>query len=161
MPNALEAACNLVSLLTKKNQTVVLAESCTGGLVSGAIAAVPGASAVLWGSFVTYTWDAKQKMLLVSQETLQRHGAVSRECALEMACGALAKSGADIACAITGLAGPADDGSGTPIGTVWIAVKKQNAPAQANVYHFEGGREDVSSAACVQALLDILNSQEP
>ncbi|GHU43706.1 competence damage-inducible protein A [Spirochaetia bacterium] len=153
-----EAAEKLVTCLTQKKQTVVLAESCTAGLVAAAIASVPGASAVLWGSFVTYALDAKEKLLAVPPQLLRRHGAVSRECALAMARGALTKSGADIACAVTGLAGPDGDGSETPVGTVWIAVQKQNDQARANVYHFEGGRAGIRDAAALQSLLEIIRN---
>ncbi|GHT77262.1 competence damage-inducible protein A [Spirochaetia bacterium] len=130
---------------------IVAAESCTAGLVADLLAGVPGASGVLWGSFVSYTPDAKVRMLGVDDALLRQYGAVSRETAVSMAQGALERSEADIAVSVTGLAGPDGDGSGVPVGTVWIGVAWSNG-AKAGVYHFSGSRNEVRRCAAVEAL---------
>jgi PncC family amidohydrolase len=150
-------AKKLVQLLTGLGKSVAVAESCTAGLVSSLIAGVPGASRVLWGSFVTYTLEAKQKMLGVPNETLEHFGAVSRECACAMALGALEKSGADFALSVTGLAGPGGDGTELPVGTVWIAAIGQGEKAQALLYHFRGSRNHIRKKAAEKVIDAVLN----
>ena len=111
----------LVDRFTKRGLRFAAAESCTGGKIASLLAGIPGASKVLWGSFVTYTEDAKSKLLGVKNETLEQFGAVSEEVAVEMAQGAAVRSGADLTLSVTGLAGP--DGDGVhPVGTVFFAV---------------------------------------
>lgn len=100
---------------------VALAESCTGGLVASAITEVPGSSAVLDRSFVTYSNEAKIEMLGVSSDIIDTFGAVSVACAWDMAKGALARSGADIAVAVSGIAGPGGGTELKPVGTVVFA----------------------------------------
>jgi PncC family amidohydrolase len=117
-----DSAERLVATLREQGLTIAFAESCTAGLAASMVADVPGASKVLWGGVVAYTWDAKEKLLGVRQDTLENYGAVSRETALEMARGVLAASGADLAAAVTGLAGPDGDGENAPVGTVWFAA---------------------------------------
>jgi nicotinamide-nucleotide amidase len=104
---------------------VAIAESCTGGLVSAAITEVPGSSAVLGFGFVTYSNEAKMKMLGVNEDILDTFGAVSVAVAWAMAQGALKKSGADIAVAISGVAGPDGGTEKKPVGTVVFAVAKK------------------------------------
>src|SRR5579871_6583189 len=99
-------ARSLLDLCRSRKLTIATAESCTGGLVAAALTEIPGSSDVVDRGFVTYSDAAKQAMLGVSPATLARHGAVSRETAEAMAQGALAHSNADIAVAITGIAGP-------------------------------------------------------
>jgi PncC family amidohydrolase len=146
----------LVQCLTSLNKSVAAAESCTAGLASSLIAGIPGASRVLWGSFVSYTPEAKQLMLGVGNEILDQFGAVSGECACAMAQGALEKSGADFAFSVTGLAGPGGDERGTPLGTVWIAAVRQGEKAQATLYHFTGSRNRIRRKAAEKALDIIL-----
>jgi nicotinamide-nucleotide amidase len=110
----------LVRLLTERKQTLALAESCTGGFIANRITNVPGASAVLWGSGVTYANDAKQKWVGVNQATLDVHGAVSEQTAREMAEGVRRVSGADYAVSVTGIAGPSGGSDEKPAGTVFI-----------------------------------------
>jgi nicotinamide-nucleotide amidase len=117
---ALEAV--VVRLLTERGQTVALAESCTGGYIAHRLTNVPGASAVLPGSFVTYSDAVKQKLLGVRAATLAAHGAVSAETAREMAEGARNALGADYALAVTGIAGPGGGSDEKPVGTVFIAL---------------------------------------
>jgi PncC family amidohydrolase len=135
---------------------MVLAESCTGGLAADLIARIPGASRVLWGSFVVYTPEAKAGMLGLDRGLLEKYGAVSRETACALAAGALEKSGVYLAAAVTGLAGPAGDGSAVPVGTVWIATAIRGGEAAAAVFHFQGSRNGVRISAAAAALEEAL-----
>ena len=112
----------LVRRLTERKQTLVLAESCTGGFIANRITNVPGASAVLLAGLVTYSNAAKQHFLGVRAETIAAHGAVSEAVACEMAEGARARTGADFALAVTGIAGPGGGTPEKPVGTVFIAL---------------------------------------
>jgi PncC family amidohydrolase len=131
---------------------IVTAESCTAGLVADLLASVPGASRVFWGGFVCYTPEAKMRMLGIEEALLEKYGLVSRETALAMASGALKQNGADIAVSVTGLAGPGSDGSGVPVGTVWIGVARLGGESEALAYHYTGSRQDVRRAAALEAL---------
>ena len=111
-----------VRLLAKDQKTLALAESCTGGALAHLITNVPGASAVFWGGYVTYSNEAKQINLGVSTQTLAAHGAVSEPVARAMAEGARTRSGADFALAITGIAGPDGGTREKPTGTVFLAL---------------------------------------
>jgi nicotinamide-nucleotide amidase len=111
-----------VRLLTERNKTLALAESCTGGAIAHLITNVPGASAVLLGGYVTYSNVSKQINLGVRAETLAAHGAVSEAAAREMAEGARARLGADFAIAVTGIAGPSGGSKEKPAGTVFLAL---------------------------------------
>ena len=123
--DSLEAV--VVRLLTERAQTLALAESCTGGHLANRITNVPGASAMLWASCVTYSNESKQKLLGVRAETLVEHGAVSEPTAREMAEGARRISGADYAIAVTGIAGPGGGTNSKPVGTVFIALAGQTS----------------------------------
>src|SRR3974377_497249 len=114
-------AKRLLDLYRGRGMRVATAESCTGGLVAAALTAVPGSSDVFECSFVTYSNDAKQKLLGVAAATLRRYGAVSAETASAMARGALQRSGADCAVSITGIAGPGGGSKEKPIGLVYFA----------------------------------------
>lgn len=119
------------------------AESCTGGLIGGAITAIPGSSEFYKGGIVSYSNEAKASLLGVRQETLSEHGAVSSECAGEMAAGACKALNADCAVAVTGIAGPGGGTAMKPVGLVFIAsIRKGRAPTVTrNV--FSGDREEV------------------
>ncbi len=110
----------VIRLLTERKQTLALAESCTGGGLANRLTNVPGASAVLLASLVTYANEAKQKFVGVRAETLAAHGAVSEAVAREMAAGARRETGADYALSVTGIAGPGGGSEGKPVGTVFI-----------------------------------------
>jgi len=152
----------LVRLLKSRSQYLVLAESCTAGLAADALAGIPGASACLWGSFVCYTFRAKVRMLGLGEEQLNKYGLVSEKTARAMALGALEKSGAGAAVSVTGLAGPDGDGSGVPVGTVWIATALRQDPDSSGIscgaaeFHFEGSRNRVRQQAAQQALEQII-----
>ncbi|MFO0993458.1 MAG: CinA family protein [Hyphomicrobiales bacterium] len=115
-----------------RNKGIMLsaAESCTGGLVSAALTAIAGSSDVVDRGFVTYSNDAKHEMLGVSREILKQHGAVSRECAVAMAEGALSRSRASIACSITGIAGPGGGTPEKPVGLVYLACAAKHHPTR-------------------------------
>ncbi len=112
----------LVRLLLEKKMKISVAESCTGGLVTGKITSVSGSSAVLDGSVVSYANEIKHKLLGVSEKVLNEKGAVSKECALEMAAGVRKLMNSDIGLSITGIAGPTGGTSEKPVGTVFVAV---------------------------------------
>ncbi|MDR0387312.1 MAG: CinA family protein [Treponema sp.] len=131
---------------------IVTAESCTAGLAADLLASVPGASRVFWGSFVCYTPDAKTRMLGIEKALLEKYGLVSRETAAAMAGSALKLSGADMAVSVTGLAGPEGDGSGVPVGTVWIGAACRGGKPEASAYRYAGSRQEVRRAAAREAL---------
>ena len=155
-------ARQLVECLAERHCMLVIAESCTAGLVSDLVARVSGASAVLWGSFVCYTAEAKQRMLGIDGDFLRRYGLVSRETAREMAMCALNLADASIAAAVTGIAGPLGDGSNTPIGTVWVAVAHRTEGKAAAVsekeLHFDGSRAEIRMQAAAAVLEELLKS---
>lgn len=141
----------VLELLKNRGETVTFAESCTGGLLCGAFVDCAGASDCLKESFVTYANEAKEQMLGVKSETLARCGAVSGECAREMALGAARAAGADWAVSVTGIAGPGGGTAEKPVGTVWIGVAHEGA-AQAREYHFRGQRQWIRKLSVVNAL---------
>ena len=111
-----------VRLLSRKGLRITFAESCTGGLMAASVTDVPGASAVFPGSAVTYSNGIKIKAVSVDPETIEKHTEVSREAAREMAAGAAAFFGADIAVSATGYAGPGGGTENDPVGTVYVGV---------------------------------------
>ena len=111
----------LVKLLKEKGLILATAESCTGGLIAKRITDVAGSSAVFECGIISYSNRIKQELLGVSAQTLEEHGAVSAECAREMVEGVLKLSGADLAVAVTGIAGPESDNTNKPVGIVYIA----------------------------------------
>ena len=117
-----DMAARVLDACRTRGLKVATAESCTGGLVAGALTEVPGSSDVLDRGFVTYSNAAKEAMLGVPAATLERHGAVSRETAEAMAAGALAMSDADLAVAITGVVGPGGGSAEKPVGLVHFAA---------------------------------------
>ena len=133
------------------------AESCTGGLISGTITAISGSSQWFDRAFVTYTNEAKMQMLDVQAATLEAFGAVSVQTARQMACGALSHSSADIAVAVTGIAGPTGGTKDKPVGTVCIAVARRGEDgAYAFCHHFADDRMAVRLATVQKALEDLL-----
>ena len=149
----IDAAKLLLDLCTKKNLTLATAESCTGGLVAGVISEIPGSSAVLDRGFVTYSNEAKQQMLGVTRATIDVHGAVSRECAEEMAKGALAHAPVDLAVSITGIAGPTGAVPGKPIGLVFFCAASRSGRIIAHERKYgDIGRANVRRESVLQAL---------
>jgi nicotinamide-nucleotide amidase len=144
----------VATLLRERGFTLALAESCTGGLVSARLTDLPGASAFLERSFVTYSNRAKVEELGVPADLIDRHGAVSEEVAREMARGARRVAGADIGGAITGIAGPDGGTPEKPVGLVYLALDGA-AGERVRRVHFVGSRESVRYQAS-QTLLDMM-----
>ena len=143
---------------TQKGQTIAVAESCTGGLLAAALTDLPGSSSIFERGFVTYSNAAKVELLGVSAETLARHGAVSEPVAQEMARGALQRSNAHLAVAITGIAGPGGSDS-KPEGRVCFAVATSGSIASSETKEFGAqGRDAVRTAARDYALELILKN---
>ena len=142
--------------LLARRLSLVTAESCSGGWIAKLMTDIAGSSAWFDCGMVVYSYEAKQTLLGVCAQTLEEHGAVSRETVLEMVSGALARSGAGIAVAVTGIAGPGGGSEGKPVGTVWIGWKQRGGYARAQVFHFAGDREAVrrqTVAAAIDGLL--------
>jgi nicotinamide-nucleotide amidase len=149
----LDAAEHLLAVCKRKKLTVATAESCTGGLVAAAISAISGSSDVLDRGYVTYSNRAKQEMLGVTPTTLEAYGAVSRECAEEMARGALAHAGVDLTVSITGIAGPTGATPGKPIGLVHFAAASRGGRLIAHEAQYgDVGRSQVRRLSLLQAL---------
>jgi nicotinamide-nucleotide amidase len=151
---ALRAAATSVLQRARSNGLkIATAESCTGGLVAAALTEIAGSSDVVDRGFVTYSNDAKHVMLGVPTTTLQRHGAVSAETAAAMAKGALQHSLADIAVAITGIAGPGGGSKQKPIGLVHFAAASRNGSRVARVKRYGNiGRSQVRKRSVAEAL---------
>jgi len=154
--NTEEPARQLAARLIEQRLTLALAESCTAGLVADLLAGISGVSAALWGSFVCYTSEAKQRMLGLERDFLERYGLVSAETARAMAKRARELAGTSIAAAVTGVAGPLGDGSGVPIGTVWIAAAWEGH-CREKKFHFQGTRAEIRMQAAAAVLEDLLD----
>ncbi len=152
-----------VALLAEYGQaglTVTTAESCTGGLIGGAITAIPDSSRIFERGFVTYGNDAKAELLNVPRELLAAHGAVNPDVALAMATGALARSKADVAVAVTGIAGPGGGSKAKPVGLVYIATAVRHGPTKVYEHIFSGDRDSVRLQT-MECALDYLRAARP
>ena len=146
------AAARLGERLRAARQVLVTAESCTGGWIAKAVTDVPGSSSWFDCGMAAYSYEAKQAMLGVNPLTLEVHGAVSRECVVEMVSGALVHSGATVAVAVTGIAGPTGGTDDKPVGTVWIAWKRRGGYPIAEKFGFDGDRDAVRRQTVAAAL---------
>jgi len=146
----------IAARLKARRGMLVTAESCTGGWAAQELTAVAGSSAWFERGFVTYSNEAKQEMLGVRAETIERHGAVSEETAREMALGALERSRGTVALAITGIAGPSGGSREKPVGTVCFAWAKKDRTLTAETRHFAGDREAVRRQSVEYALAKVL-----
>jgi len=151
-----DLAARLGHALEARGWKVATAESCTGGLVAGAITAIAGSSTWFDRGFVTYSNDAKVELLGVTMATLAAAGAVSEATAREMAAGALAASRADLVVAVTGIAGPSGGTPDKPVGLVCFAWARRGGAAEARTARFAGDRAEVREAAVVAALEGLL-----
>ncbi|MBN8530060.1 MAG: CinA family protein [Caulobacterales bacterium] len=152
-PEEIESqARRVVVRATERGLTIATAESCTGGLVAAAVTEIAGSSAVLDRGFVTYSNAAKMRMLGVAEATLDAHGAVSRETALEMARGAVEQSGAAISVAVTGVAGPGGGSPDKPVGLVHFAAAGPDGVVHVERRFGDIGRQAVRRASVEQAL---------
>lgn len=145
----------VISLLSEKGLTLTAAESCTGGLIAKRLTDVSGASAVFHGSLVTYSNRLKEKWLGVQAETLQTYGAVSAQTAREMALGARKAADADLAVAVTGIAGPNSDDTNKPIGLVFIALAdKDSVTVEKYENHFTDNVREQNRTTSAQRALE-------
>ena len=155
MPNQELRLCaeTLLRLTKRAGVTVVVAESCTAGRLATLLSDAEGAAQHFAGGFVTYTKDQKHRALGVAPELLREKGAVCGEVARAMAEGALARSGAGLAAAITGVAGPEQDEDGNPVGRVCIAVARSGSPTEVIEQHYgDLGRDQVRTCAISDTL---------
>ncbi|MGY1409892.1 MULTISPECIES: CinA family protein [unclassified Luteimonas] len=141
--------------LREGHHMLVTAESCTGGWIAKVVTDIAGSSDWFDCGMAAYSYEAKQALLGVSPQTLEVHGAVSRETAIEMVSGALVHSGASVGVAVTGIAGPGGGSADKPVGTVWIAWKRRGGYARAELFQFDGDRESVRRQTVAAALRGI------
>ena len=155
-----DAGAELVKRIAEKLKArkakITTAESCTGGWLAKTLTDVPGSSEWFEYGFVSYSNNAKQNLLAVSAEILQQYGAVSAEAAEAMANGALLRSEAEVAVAITGIAGPDGGSADKPAGTVWFAWARRGKDAISRCRRFDGDREAVRLQSVVAALAGLL-----
>ena len=155
-----EKVARLAEILQQRGWTVTAAESCTGGAVAMSLTELAGSSNWFNGSFVTYSNELKEKMLGVAPDTLLANGAVSEQVVDEMCEGARLKAGADVAVAISGIAGPGGGSKDKPVGTVCFGVAVEGEPAVTETCLFPGDRRQVRERAvnhALQMLLDKLS----
>lgn len=150
----LTKASDLLELCKSKGLTIATAESCTGGLISALLTEVAGSSEVFSRGFVTYSNDAKTKMLAVDADVIEKHGAVSEEVATAMAVGARRAAGVELAVSVTGVAGPGGGTKGKPVGMVSIAVST-SGNVQVVTHYFSGDRNSVRLQS-VEAAIEML-----
>ncbi len=154
-------AQSVATLFSDRGATLVAAESCTGGWIAKTLTDIAGSSSWFECSVVAYSYEAKEALLGVRPETLEQQGAVSKETVTEMVSGAIARFGATVAVAVTGIAGPSGATPGKPVGTVWVGWKRRGGYAQTELFHFDGDRESVrrqTVAAALRGVQKILTS---
>jgi nicotinamide-nucleotide amidase len=151
MKNIQNTVEKIIQKLTREQQTISFAESCTGGRIASAFTAISGASEVLHGSCVTYSNDIKHLWLGVTNEVLEKHGAVSEACVSQMLDGIQKMAASDYAIAVSGIAGPTGGTEFKPVGTVFIGLK---TPFSQEVFHcnFNGPREAVQEQSTIFAI---------
>ena len=147
-----EAGTQLADVLMQRELTIATAESCTGGWVAKVLTDRAGSSSYVLAGLVTYSNDAKRGWLGVTEPALGEHGAVSEPVVREMVAGALAATGADVAVAISGVAGPGGGSDDKPVGTVWFAWGRSPADTEAVVEQFQGDRDQVRRQAVLYVL---------
>lgn len=156
------AAKLLGTVLSASGKTLAVAESCTAGLLGGAVTSIPGSSLYFSGGVVAYGNSAKISLLGVPPDLISARGAVSREVALAMAEGVLSLFRADLAIAVTGIAGPGGGSRGKPVGTVWVAIVALGGVRYAHRFRFPGDREAVrreTVKASLRAAIDVLRTE--
>lgn len=159
MSDALQdLAVRVGAVLSQRGRCLATAESCTGGWIAKVLTDIAGSSAWFERGFVTYSNAAKAELLGVHQTTLVVHGAVSGETVIAMAEGALARSRADTALAVSGIAGPDGGTPDKPVGTVWIAWSVKDAATRCRRYAFGGDREAVRRQSVIAALEGLLDA---
>ena len=152
------AVLALADSLRARGAKIATAESCTGGLIAAACTAVAGSSDWFERGFVTYSNAAKTELLGVDAALIAAHGAVSEEVARAMAEGALAHSHANLAVAVTGIAGPGGATQGKPVGTVWLALAQRGAATRSELLQIGGDRSAVREQTVQHALARLLGA---
>lgn len=147
-----DAAAALGGLLLDARLKLATAESCTGGWVAKVVTEVVGCSGWFDGAFVAYSYDAKEAMLGVPRVTLEQYGAVSEQVVVAMVRGALSRSRADLAVAITGIAGPNGAVPGKPVGTIWMAWGRGHHPPVTRLLALSGDRDAIRRQTVAEAL---------
>lgn len=155
-PSILQLSNLLGEKLLACQWRVATAESCTGGGIAAAVTAVAGSSSWFEYGLVTYANSAKETLLHVNHQTLEQEGAVSQAVVEQMLAGALALSGADIAVAVSGVAGPAGGSVEKPVGTVWFAWGLAAGKIKSHCFHFSGDRASIQQQAVTQGLTGLL-----
>ncbi|MEE2856079.1 MAG: CinA family nicotinamide mononucleotide deamidase-related protein [Planctomycetota bacterium] len=153
---------HLVTDATQSGQTITMAESCTGGMIAARITEVPGSSAVFPGAWVCYSNRSKQRDLGVDPALMEQHGAVSQEVVEALAEGALARSGADLALSVSGLAGPGGGTQDKPVGTVWMGLSTSEG-TRSHCYRWTGDRQrirELTTNLALHVLLTAVRGQE-
>lgn len=144
-------------VLVDKQSMVVTAESCTGGMIAEALTSIGGSTAWFDRAYVTYSYESKKEMLGVKESTIQKKGAISQECVLEMALSALQQSHAKVSVACSGIAGPGGGTPDKPVGTVWIAWARQgHEQVESQLFHFDGDRQSIREQTTQAALMGIM-----
>ncbi len=149
-------------ILRHRGQRITTVESCTGGLVGASITALPGSSDIYPGGFITYSNELKHALVGVSPDTLEAHGAVSAQTAIEMAFGGRSSAHAQFAIAITGIAGPNGGTDDKPVGTVWICTAGPDDSFDCRRFVFPGNRDEIreqSAISSVRMVIQKLNSE--
>ncbi|WP_297111941.1 CinA family protein [uncultured Devosia sp.] len=158
------AGKQIIDILTERNQTIVTAESCTGGMVASALTDIPGASAAIYGGYVTYANSAKSRMIQVQPRLIRDYGAVSNQVARAMADGARNTARVDYAVAVTGIAGPDGGSEKKPVGLVYVAVSSELATVVIEHRFGDLGRDAIRKAtveAALDLVLQVLTSDPP
>ena len=154
-PAKKDAAEQVIELLTASSKTIVTAESCTGGMIAAALTDVPGASAAVYGGYITYANSAKSRMIHVQARLIRDYGAVSNQVARAMADGARNTARADFAVSVTGIAGPDGGSEKKPVGLVYVAVSSELATVVIEHQFGDLGRDDIRKAS-VNAALELI-----
>lgn len=146
-PETLASAAALLDACRARGLRLATVESCTGGLIAAALTAIPGSSDVVERGFVTYSNDAKSELVGVPAAMIGEHGAVSEPVARAMAEGGIARSHADIAVSVTGVAGPDGGTPAKPVGLVWFGLSRRGVPTRSERRMFGGDRREIRAAA--------------
>ena len=153
----------IIDILTEAKKTIVTAESCTGGMIASALTDIPGASAAVYGGYVTYANTAKSRMIHVQARLIRDYGAVSNQVARAMADGARNTARADYAVAVTGIAGPDGGSDKKPVGLVYVAVSSELATVVIEHRFGDLGRDEIRKAsvkAALELVLQVLTSDK-
>ena len=152
-----DLSSEVVTTAVEHNRKIGFAESLTGGMISASVVSVPGASACLEGSIVSYSNEVKINVLGVDKDVITSYGAVSEQCAKQMAEGAVKALGCDCAVSVTGIAGPTGGSDRKPVGTVYIGYAEDGV-SYAEHFLFEGDREEIRQQTVKQALTMLLKN---